>query len=271
VNEVRGGTLPLAIRIVITVVLGAAISAVIYSVTQLGGHLAIAERPATCTAASCFCESPLTSLPEQLADSISSLSFVFLGVWSLIPSRTPPVRSPERRLKPLFGIIFVFIGASSFFYHSTLSFVGQFLDIFSMYTFGILLAIGALYRAGKLRGRLAIALFVALNALFAVIQYEVPDARRVLFVALLIPGIILELTPFITGYRPRSPRVRFIYVGVAVMLVAYLFWLLDQTSAFCVPTSWFQGHAVWHILSAIAAFMIVIHYQRTPHGVTPPV
>jgi predicted membrane channel-forming protein YqfA (hemolysin III family) len=256
----------MAARVLITILVGGAISAAIYFLTLWGGHMAIADRAATCTQAGCFCERPLSTLPEQLVDSFSSLAFVFLGVWSLIPTRIPIVGTPERRLKPLFGIIFVFIGASSFFYHSTLSFFGQFLDIFSMYTFGILLAIGALYRAGKMPGWLAIAVFTILNVLFAVIQYDFPDARRVLFVGLLIPGIILELTPFVTGFSPRAPQVRFIYVGVATMLVAYLFWVLDQTKGFCSPTSWFQGHALWHVLTAVAAFMIVLHYRRTPHG-----
>jgi hypothetical protein len=56
-------------------------------------------------------------------------------------------RTRERRALPLLGTTLIFIGASSFIYHATLSFVGQFLDILSMYTFGLLLILGALYRS----------------------------------------------------------------------------------------------------------------------------
>ncbi|MEP6481560.1 MAG: ceramidase domain-containing protein [Rhodoglobus sp.] len=256
---------PFAIRLAIVILVALAASAAIYFITQALADSSLAARAATCTKTGCFCEAPLASIPKQLADSFSSLAFVFLGVWTLLATRGPAVGTPERRLTPLFGIVFVFIGASSFFYHSTLSFFGQFLDIFSMYAFGILLAIGALYRARKLRGAPAIMIFVALSAIFAVVQYLLPDARRVLFAALLLPGIILELTPFITGFSPRSPRVRFIYWGVGTLVVAYVIWLLDQNPAFCDSGSLLQGHAVWHVLTAISAFLIVAHYRQTPH------
>jgi hypothetical protein len=252
-------------RVVITIVLGLLLSAVIYFLTQSLAATSLVDRPATCTLTGCFCEAPLDTVPKQVFDSFSSLAFVFLGIWSLLATREPVRGTRERQLKPLFGAIFIFIGASSFFYHSTLSFFGQFLDIFSMYAFGILLAIGALYRAGKLSGTWSVLLFVILSVVFGIVQFEFPDARRILFAGLLLPGIVLELTPFITGVSPRSPKVRFIYIGVGTLVVAYVVWLLDQTPLFCNPSSPVQGHAIWHVLTAIAAFLIIAHYRQTPH------
>lgn len=252
-------------RVGITVTVGLLLSVGIYFLTQTLSVASLVDRPATCTSTGCFCEAPLESIPKQLFDSFSSLAFVFLGIWALLPTRQPILGTPERRLKPLFGIVFVFIGASSFFYHATLSFLGQFLDIFSMYAFGILIALGALYRAGKVSGRLSILIFVASSIVFGILQYEFPDARRVLFAGLLLPGIVLELTPFITASSPRSPKVRFIYIGVGTLVIAYVIWLLDQNSQFCDPYSPLQGHAVWHVLTAVTAFLIVAHYRQTPH------
>ncbi|MBX3098564.1 MAG: ceramidase domain-containing protein [Salinibacterium sp.] len=254
-----------AARTALAVVLTLGLAALLYFVAQWLGTSDLATRPATCVETGCFCEAPQTVFPAQLADSFSSLAFVFVGLWTVLGGLRPAPGTPERRLTPIFGAIFVFIGASSFTYHATLSFFGQFLDIFSMYTFGILLALGALYRSGRLRSRTAIALFVALAVILAVVQYLVPDARRLLFAALLLPGIVLELMPSVTGHSPRSPKVRFIYVGVATMVVAYGIWLLDQTPYFCEGHSLLQGHAIWHVLGAVAAVMIVVHYRRTQH------
>jgi predicted membrane channel-forming protein YqfA (hemolysin III family) len=252
-------------RVALAVALGLLLSAAIYFLAQALSMTSLAERPATCTLTGCFCEAPMGTVPKQIFDSLSSLAFVFLGVWSFLPAREPVKGTRERRVKPLFGVVFVFIGTSSFFYHSTLSFLGQFLDIFAMYAFGILLALGALYRAGKLSGAVSILLFGVLSVIFGIVQFEFPDARRILFAALLLPGVVLELTPFITGVSPRSPKVRFIYIGVGTLVVAYIIWMLDQTPFFCDPKSALQGHAVWHVLTAVAAFLIVAHYRQTPH------
>ncbi len=260
------GALSPVARVVVALAGGIAFSVLIYLLAIWVDASTLAQRPATCAETGCFCEAPLSAVPMQFANSVSSLGFVLLGFWTLVAARRPALGTPERRLTPLFGAVLVFIGASSFIYHATLSFFGQFLDIFSMYTFGILLALGALYRSGRLRPVPAVTLFVALSLVLGVVQYVVPDARRVLFAALLLPGILLELMPFVTGHSPRSPRVRFIWIGLAAMVVAYVIWILDQTAFFCSAQSPLQGHAAWHLLGAVAAVMIVAHYRETQHA-----
>ena len=253
-------------RILGAAVVGTVVSAIAWWLTSIAADTDLVARAATCVPGHCFCEHAAV-FPEQLANSVSSFAFVFLGSWVLLSRRSPAPGTRERTLAPLLGVTMLFIGVSSFFYHATLSFLGQFLDIFSMYTFGLLLFFGALYRAGRIRGSYALAGFVVSSIGFGLLQFAYPDARRILFAALLLPGIILELTPWITGYSPRSRRVGAIYAGLAVMVVAYGIWLLDQTPAFCQPGSLLQGHAIWHVLTAVAGFLVFIHYQRTPHTV----
>lgn len=244
--------------------LGAAVCAVAWYATYALAGTALLARAATCVPGHCFCEHA-AGFPEQLSNSVSSFAFVLLGAWVLLSRRSRERDTREATLIPLLGFTMLFIGASSFFYHATLSFFGQFLDIFSMYTFGLLLFFGALYRAGHLRGSYALAGFVAASIVFGLLQFAYPDARRILFTALLLPGIILELTAWVTRHSPRSRRVWAIYAGLGVMVVAYGIWLLDQTPAFCDPGSLLQGHATWHVLGAVAAFLVFVHYRRTPH------
>lgn len=267
-----------ALRVLGTLVLAAAVCTIAWFATDLLAGTALVDRAATCVPDHCFCEHA-AGFPEQLANSVSSFAFVLLGAWVVLTRRSgvratagPGNRQHATRedtLIPILGITMIFIGVSSFFYHATLSYFGQFLDIFSMYTFGLLLFFGALYRAGHVRGRYALAGFVAASIVFGLLQFAYPDTRRILFAALLLPGIILELTPWVTGYSPRSRRVWAMWAGLAVMLVAYGIWLLDQMPAFCDPGSLLQGHAIWHALSAVAAFLVFFHYRNTVHGTVP--
>ncbi len=245
-----------ALSVAATIIIGVAATAVAW-ILPTGA-------PATCVETGCFCEAVGAGIPLQVEASVSSLVFVALGMWALL--QRGPLGTRERRLVTLGGATMILIGVSSFVYHATLTFVGQWLDVFTMYLFGLLLVLGALWRSGRLGGRASVALFVGLAIVLGVAQYFYPDARRILFAAVVLPGIVLELMPRTTGHALRSPRMRWVIVSVATMVVAYTIWVLDQTPL-CDPTSWLQGHAVWHALSAVAAFLVTVHWRRT----APPV
>lgn len=252
----RAGTVLTAVAV------AALVCALVWWASDLLSQTAIVDRAATCRETECFCEHE-GGFPVQLMNSISSFAFIAAGAAALLAR--PAIGTRERALAPCFAAALMFIGASSFFYHSTLSFLGQFLDVFSMYTFGLLLLAGALYRAGRLRAGPAIVGVVIASILLGVLQFTYPDARRLLFTLILVPGIILEMLPAVTGDSPRSRRVWAIYAALAIMLVAYVLWILDQTSGFCNPTLWLQGHALWHTLGAVAGFLVVVHHRRTAH------
>lgn len=223
-------------------------------------------RPATCLADGCFCEAPTAGLLAQPVDAISSLAFVALGAWVLVARRDlpgPGIR--EHRLVPIAGAILCAIGLGSFFYHATLSYLGQFLDIFGMYLLGVLLILGALYRSGRLSFRAAAIAFVAANVVLAVVQYAVPDARRILFAVILVPGLVLESLRSTTGPAVSGWRLRYLAPAIGLVVVAFAFWLIDQVGLVCDPWALWQGHGVWHVLTAIAAYLLVVHYAHTPH------
>lgn len=253
-------------RAVLTTLISIGISILVYGLSSVVASAVQPALPATCQLEGCFCEASSGRFPEQVANAISSFAFIFLGIWALLSTREPPAGTRERALTPYFAVTMLFLGISSFYYHATLSFIGQFLDIFSMYTFGLLLLLGALYRSGQLAGRLAAVLFGVSTVALAITQYLFPEARRILFALVLLPGIVLELTPLVTGYSPRSSRVRFVYAGVGALVLAYAVWVLDQNRIVCDPYSIVQGHAIWHVLTALAAYMIFLHYRQTAHA-----
>ena len=234
--------------------------------TWLAARVADSLRPATCFTDGCFCEATTGGLIAQPVDTVSSLAFVILGVWTLGARRgLPGPGTREHRLVPIAGVLLIIIGLGSFFYHATLSYLGQFLDVLGMYLFGVFLILGALYRSGQVTFRLATVTFLSANLVLAVVQYAVPDARRTLFALMLIPGLVLESLPSTTGPSRSGWRLRYLAPAIGLVVVAFAFWILDQTGLVCDPGAWFQGHGLWHILTAVAAYLLVVHYAHTPH------
>jgi hypothetical protein len=162
------------------------------------------------------------------------------------------------------ALLLVAIGMSSFYYHASLTFVGQFFDIFSMYVFGTLLIVAALIRRGQLTRQAGLKVFLASNAILAVVQYSYPDARRLLFAALLLPGVVMEFGRR-TSHAEDSRKLWPLYAGFGLLVVAYCLWLADQTRVLCSPSSWLQGHAAWHTLTAVSIGLLALHYERTAH------
>jgi hypothetical protein len=55
-------------------------------------------------------------------------------------------------------------------------------------------------------------------------------------------------------------EVRWLWIGTSLLGSAYIIWILDNTRLVCFANSLFQGHAVWHILGAIAVLFLHRYY-----------
>ncbi len=51
------------------------------------------------------------------------------------------------------------------------------------------------------------------------------------------------------------------------MAVAFAVWTLSRSGApLCDPHSWVQGHAVWHLLCAVAAYCLYRYWTTEPEA-----
>jgi hypothetical protein len=209
---------------------------------------------ATCLATRCFCELVRPDGIAQPANAWSSLAFVVAGVAAAVLVR--PDARPERVLVPLLGVALVAVGVGSFAFHATLTLWGQIADVLPMYAVGVVLLAGALVRRGRVTPRVAVVGGVALLVVLGVLLWLWPESRRVLFAAVLLPGIVLELV----AARGRDGGALWLHVGLGLLVTAYALWLLDQAGLLCDPTSRLQGHAAWHVLGAAAGWCLARHW-----------
>lgn len=206
-------------------------------------------RPASCMPHSCFCEEIRSEGIRQPANSLSSLAFVLVAAIVLLRGW----RS-DRVEALLFALTLALVGIGSALYHASLSFTGQFFDVLGMYLIATLALLLSISRIRHLSTVAMVAAYVAVNSLLAAILWVAPLYRRWIFAALLA-GIIA------TEMRSKTSERRYMLRAVAVMGIAFVIWLLDFTRTLCSPSSPIQGHAVWHILGALAAWFLFLHYR----------
>lgn len=217
----------------------------------------------------CFCEAIRDGAVRQPANTWSCLAFLVAG--ALVLHRTMEDASAADRARGaslletraiygvLYGTALMMIGIGSGFYHASLSFAGQFADVFGMYLLGTFILLYNLARLGRIAERGIAALYVALNAVLAILLYTLPEMRRYAFGLLLIAALGLEFRARKRG-GARSDG-RFLWIALGSISLGFAIWILDITRTLCAPTSLVQGHAVWHVAGAVSAWYLYRYYR----------
>lgn len=217
--------------------------------------------PATCAETRCFCEMPRTgAFLLQPANSFSSFGFVFAGLLMILLARSrdwisafPPLAAS------ILGVAAIITGVGSVLLHATLTLWGQFFDVLGMYLVSGFFLIYAIAKWRGIADRRAMFYYALLCVVLVAILYALPDVRRWLFAVILLAAIVLELV----FARPLRPQVRVGYyiAGLIANVVAFTIWNLDQRGQLCSPDSLMQGHAVWHLLGAVALWFAFLYYR----------
>jgi hypothetical protein len=67
-----------------------------------------------------------------------------------------------------------------------------------------------------------------------------------------VVSVLLEINQ--TSCQEESDKKK---VGLFMFALAYLAWVLDRKKVICNPSSFFQLHAVWHVMASIGFYMIL--------------
>ncbi|WP_426166993.1 ceramidase domain-containing protein [Sandarakinorhabdus sp. DWP1-3-1] len=231
--------------------LAAVWSALALGILHAAGPVWSLYPPATCLGTHCFCELPRTgALLLQPANTVSSLGFVIVGAWIMLDAVNAHRRALGVAATLLMGLCAIIIGVGSVLLHATLTLWGQFADVVGMYLFGSFLIVWALRRGIGWSDAVWAASYVALAGLCILLLWIAPETRRWLFAIILVAAIALEwwlARPHRQGVAPAL-----FLVGLLANTVAFALWILDQALIVCAADSWWQGHAAWHLLGAVA-------------------
>jgi len=214
-------------------------------------------RPATCFPDDCFCEAVGEGLVRQPANTWSSLAFVLVAVWVAFRLRRGGSKRPalDRAEASLFVTSLVLVGLGSVFYHASLTFAGQVLDVSGIYlvaTFVLLHRLAPRWNLPRVASALG---FTVVNTALMAAQVTTPSIRRPVIALLLAAALVVE------GRAAREGRA-WLARGAWLISLAGLIWALDRTRLVCLPGQAFQGHAVWHLLGAAAAACLFRSYEE---------
>ncbi len=192
------------------------------------------------------------------ANTWSNLAYVLVGFGLFAVARDSP--SPHLRA---FAPAAIAVGVASGIYHASYTFVLQILDFLGMYVFCYLLLTLNLRRLGLLGPddwwRRFWQLVAGTTVLTVALDFlEVPIQGLVFL--LIVAIVASELWIWRRG---QGAALRFFGLSMGLIFAGAVFSVLDLTRAWCDPMHPFlQGHAVWHVLSALCLFVAFFHYRQ---------
>jgi len=168
----------------------------------------------------------------------------------------------------LFGAGCCYLGFASGFYHASLTRIGQQLDVAGMYS--PLLALIAI-NLGRWLERFKITstdkgfpAWIILTVLALICNYLLFRYKWSMSSTRVLSSLILTVTAFALldrFWKGRCLPVPWMLLSGAAVVSARICWELDVHRKFSGPDAWYQGHSVWHLLTALSLFSIYFYYR----------
>lgn len=233
---------------------------------MLLGSLWDGWKPANCVPFGCFCEAVRAGLVRQPVNTLSASAFLFVAAWVLWHARRDRLRAHagnlitrERGYAIGFALCLIVLGLATAFYHASLTFAGQLADNFGMYLLATFILLCNVARQRSLGFRTHLGAYLGTNTMLGLLIVLAPVIKHYLFAGLIAAALAVEYL----GRRRSRSRIasRLLYGSLALLAVAFSVWVLDNTGVFCAPHSVLQGHAIWHLLDALAAALLYQYYR----------
>lgn len=207
-----------------------------------------------------FCEAAHDHL-RQPVNSLTNAGFVAAGLAVAARARRgllgAGVLGRWPALATAYAVLVVLLGPGSAALHATGTAVGGGIDVLSMYAVAsFALGFAVLRRTGDGPVTVVATAGVALGVQVAadVGGWTAPvvhTAGNLAFGAVLLAAVVVE-----AGTRTERDT-RWLVAAVGSLAAAFAIWTTGMTgSAWCFPDSVYQGHGVWHLLCALAAWCL---------------
>lgn len=218
-----------------------------------------------------YCEIHHDGLFLEPINTWSNLGFIIVGLiiaWQMMSGTFKMninVLTQSDFISIFFSSMVVFLGPGSMMMHATYTSLGVEFDVLSEYLLcGFLVA----YSTQRLF-HMGVKYFVSIFLLIIAICESVSRWKIYLPVIGGIPNILVAVflvlfaipEIFIVFVRHSNIRKRWIFAACITLVTAFLIWYFSDTGRpLCSPTSWFQGHAVWHLLDALAVYFLFRYF-----------
>jgi Ceramidase len=206
-----------------------------------------------------FAENNLSGCIAQPANTFSNIAYIIIAIMAAFV-----LAKTKSKLLYLFPFVYVLIGFTSGFYHASATFVGQFFDFFSIYMLGSVLIYFAAKRSLNISTKLLTFILIFLTFGLGFVLWYAPFLRIFIAFGELFLLLYLEYKNrklYHTTYTHFATALR-------VFLVAFGIWMLDETMIWDIDwlEHYINGHAIWHILTAVSLWFVFKHYLESEAG-----
>ncbi len=211
-----------------------------------------------------YCEyNNVEKLFHQSMNTYSNLAYFFFGV-IIMQIGLSDIKNKNKQsklekfpaLSILFGICLIYLCFGSAFFHASLTYLGQRVDMNGTYSISIVL------------------FGIALYSVFTKIEFS-DKAKKVWLVFLILCilafikiALFISSTKFLSGiiliqsllvlviyFQNRKEKSIILAISsLVLMIIAVKIRSLDVQKVGCDPASFYQGHSVWHLLTALSSF-----------------
>lgn len=203
-----------------------------------------------------FCEANLCSWIATPANTWSNLPYILIGFWLLRKGLID-----KNYVSKIIGTVSIIVGMSSFAYHASFTFVGQFFDLSSLFFLAAILLVFNLRRLNtiSLNNQFNVFLIISITSMIILLIFN--KTGKALFAVELISALLIEL--HISRKQNNGIVYKDLLIALSIFIMAFVIWILDVTKIVCDPNNHFiQGHAIWHIMTSLCFPLLYRFYKQ---------
>ncbi|MBY0515849.1 MAG: ceramidase [Bacteriovoracaceae bacterium] len=213
-----------------------------------------------------WCEPTRCSWINEPANTWSNVPYMLVGY--LIYKKLS--KGADKIMRDLGLTIFV-MGFFSFIYHATNNFMTQFFDFVGMYLMtSIVLAIQTQRIRGKDTKKYH-SFFWAYMFLNTCIFWLFHINNIAIQETVILQGVAIFVAEFWGRIKSKEKAsLKYFFLTLLFLAIAQTCSVLDLKRIYCEPDNiWLHGHAVWHMIGAIAMWMLALHVKSNFLGRDP--
>lgn len=222
-----------------------------------------------------YCEfNHAEKLFHQPMNTYSNIAYFFFGVLILLMAFEDYKNKGQNTLNrlqqfpllsALMGFCFIYLSFGSALFHASLTWVGQRVDMNGTYSISLALLSIGLYHVlhktdftNQVKNIWIMAFGVLILAFYKV---HLMVSSGILLPVLILLNLSLTVITYFQFRKERS--ILWVISSLVLMVIAVKIRTLDVQKIGCDPYSLYQGHSVWHLLTAISSFCSYAFFRFT--------